>query len=56
MQEYTELAIAAEVTYNSGVDGHYMSEADRAKLSLPLLRESTKRVKVANGEEIRAST
>ena len=49
-QEYDELAIAAEVTYDSGADGNYMSEANRAKLGLPIFRESTKRAKVANGE------
>ena len=47
-QEYDESAMAAEVTYNSGADGHYMSEEDRAKLGLPILWESTKRVRSAN--------
>ena len=42
--------MAAEVTYNSGADRNYMSEEDRAKLGLPILCESTKRVKIANGE------
>ena len=42
--------MAAEVTCNSGADGNYMSEANRAKLGLPILRESIKRVKVAGGE------
>ena len=42
--------MAAEVTYNSGADGNYMSEADRTKLGLPIFCESTNRVKVANGE------
>ena len=37
------------ITYDSGADGHYMSEDDRAKLRLPILRASTKRVGVANG-------
>ena len=48
-QEYDESAMAAEVTYDSGADGNYMSEEDRAKLGLPILRVSTKRVKSANG-------
>ena len=38
------------VTYDSGADGHYISEADRAKARLPILRQSTKRVGVANGD------
>ena len=38
------------VMYDSGADGHYISEADRAKSRLPILRQSTKRVGVANGE------
>ena len=37
------------VTYDSGADGHYISETDRAKANLPILRKSTKRVGVANG-------
>ena len=36
-QEYNELAMATEVTYDSGADGNYMSEDDRAKLGLPRL-------------------
>ena len=36
------------VTYYSGADGNYTSEADRKKLGLPILRESTRRVGVAN--------
>ena len=37
------------VTYDSGADGHYLSEADRKTIRLPILRPSTKRVGVANG-------
>ena len=48
--EYDESAMAAEVTYDSGADGNYMSETNRAKLGLPILCESTKKGKVANGE------
>eukprot|EP00804_Cyclotella_cryptica_P003418 CCRYP_018558-RA/>CCRYP_018558-RA protein AED:0.36 eAED:0.21 QI:0/0/0/1/1/0.83/6/0/1396 len=36
-------------TYDSGADGHYISERDRAAANLPILRPSTKRVGVANG-------
>ena len=37
------------ITYDSGAEDHYMSEADRIKLKLPILRPSHKRVAVANG-------
>ena len=37
------------VTYDSGADGHYFSEADRKSAGLPILRRSTKHVGVANG-------
>ena len=37
------------ITYDSGADNHYMSEADRIKLKLPILRPSHRRVAVANG-------
>ena len=37
------------VTYDSGADGHYVSEDDRERARLPILRPSTKRVGVANG-------
>ena len=40
--------IAAMITYYSGADGHYISEADRIKAKLPILRQSTKHVGVAN--------
>ena len=36
------------ITYDSGADNHYMSEADRFRLELPILRSSHKRVAVAN--------
>ena len=39
---------AVMVTYNSGSDGNYVSEADRTKVGLPILRISTKRVTVAH--------
>ena len=40
---------ATMVTYDSGADGHYFSEADRKSAGLPILRRSTKHVGVANG-------
>ena len=41
--------VAAMITFDSGADGHYISEADRKRAKLPILRPSTKRVGVANG-------
>jgi hypothetical protein len=37
------------VTYDSGADGHYLSETDRRAASLLIIRPSTKRIGVANG-------
>ena len=37
------------VTYDSGADGHYISEKDRRNAGLPILRTSTRTVGVANG-------
>jgi len=37
------------VTYDSGADGHYISEKDRRDAGLPILRPSTRKVGVANG-------
>ena len=37
------------ITYDSDADNHYMSEAERIKLKLPILSTSHKRVAVANG-------
>ncbi len=37
------------VTYDSGADGHYISEKDRRKAGLPILQPSTQKVGVANG-------
>ncbi len=36
------------ITYDSGADGHYISEKDHRKVGLPIIRKSTKRVGVAN--------
>ena len=46
---FNELAAAVHITYDSGADGHYVSERDRQQLGLPILRVSTKRVGVADG-------
>ena len=40
---------AIMLTYDSGADGNYISETDRQKAGLPILRPSKKRVGVANG-------
>ena len=37
------------ITYGSGADNHYMSEAYRIRLELPILRSLHKHVAVANG-------
>jgi hypothetical protein len=37
------------ITYDSGADRHYISEKDRRKAGLPILRPSTQKVGVANG-------
>ena len=42
------------VTYDSGADSNYINEADRKKAGMPILRASTKRVRVANGETCNA--
>ena len=36
-------------TYDSGADGNYISEADRARAGWPILRHSARKVNVANG-------
>ena len=43
------------VTYDSGADGHYLSEHDRRAARLPILRPSNKRVGVANGSVSKAT-
>ena len=44
-----ETNLPITVTYDSGADGHYISETDRHQAGLPILRRSTKQVGVANG-------
>jgi hypothetical protein len=39
---FQDKEIAAMITYDSGADGHYLSEHDRIKVGLPILRPSTK--------------
>jgi hypothetical protein len=50
VRTYQVQDIAAMITYDSGTDGHYLSEKDRKAIRLPILCASTKRVAVANGE------
>ena len=38
------------MTYDSGADGHYLSEKDRKKLGLTILRISDKKLGLANGD------
>jgi hypothetical protein len=38
------------LTYDSGADGHYINEADREAVQLPILRASKKQVAMANGQ------
>ena len=40
--------VVAMVTYDSGVNGHCISEADRIWAKLPILRQSSKHVRLAN--------
>ena len=40
---------ATMMTYDSGADGHYLSEKDRKQAGLPIIRRSIKRVDVTNG-------
>ena len=41
--------VAAMITYDSGADNHYLSKRDCKIAGLPILRQSHKRVGVANG-------
>ena len=51
----TRQANAVYVTYDSGADDNYISEKDRKAAGMPILRKSTKRVSVANGDMCNAS-
>lgn len=54
VRTFPQQQAAVYVTYDSGADGNYMSESDRRKAGLPILRTSTKRVSTANGGTSRA--
>ena len=41
--------VAAMITYDSGADGHYLSKRDHKIICFPILRQSHKRIGVANG-------
>ncbi|KAL7485756.1 hypothetical protein ACHAW6_011364 [Cyclotella cf. meneghiniana] len=41
--------VAAMITFDSGADGHYISEQDQKSVGLSILRPSTKRVGVTTG-------
>ena len=47
--EYNPEDTTVMITYDSGADGHYISEDDRKTIGLPILRISAKKVGVANG-------
>ena len=49
VRTFHQTETAAMITYDSGADGHYISESDRVKASLPIICQSTKCVGVANG-------
>jgi hypothetical protein len=42
------------VIYDSGADGHFITEDNRKQAQLPILRKSINRVNVANGETCKA--
>ena len=49
VREFTQQSKPTMMTYDSGADGHYISEKDRKAANLPILKKSNKRVSVANG-------
>ena len=49
-KEKRQEANSVLLTYDSGADGNYISEADRKEAHMPILRASSKRVRVANGD------
>ena len=46
---FQDKVIATMITYDSGADGHYLSERNCKSVGLPIIRPSTKLVGVANG-------
>ena len=49
-----EHANAVHLTYDSGADGHYVSEDNRKEACMPILRSSSKKVEVAYGGKFKA--
>ena len=49
-------ALTVEMTYDLGSDRNYLSERDKAKLRLPILRKSHERVGVVNGDTSKGET
>jgi len=49
-----ERANTVHLAYNSGADGHYVSKDDRKEACMPILRSSSKKVRVANGNTCKA--
>jgi hypothetical protein len=49
IQEYNIGDLPIMASLDSGADNHYISEDDRKRLKLPILRKSSRRVGVANG-------
>jgi hypothetical protein len=49
VHQYTNNEQPIMVTYDSGADGHYISEKDQCKAGLPILQPSTRKVGVTNG-------
>jgi hypothetical protein len=49
VRHYDSQATTPLITFDSGADGHYLSETDRLTAGLPILRPSSGQVGVANG-------
>eukprot|EP00804_Cyclotella_cryptica_P010817 CCRYP_008749-RA/>CCRYP_008749-RA protein AED:0.21 eAED:0.21 QI:0/0/0/1/1/1/3/0/823 len=49
IRHYDSQATTPLITFDSGADGHYLSETDRLTVGLPILRPSSRQVGVANG-------
>jgi hypothetical protein len=55
VHQYINNAQPIMLTYNSGADGHYISEKDWRQAGLPILQTSTQKVGVANGGTSKAT-
>jgi hypothetical protein len=55
VRQFDDNITCVMVDYDSGADGHYISEENRRKAGLPILRASTKKVGVANGGKSKAT-